>query len=55
MSAPNLKEWLPHCHESVSVKTVDVRLLRKKEPASVTEQVVVARVQFSDGSVWQHP
>ncbi len=37
------------------VKTVDVRLLRKKEAAAVTEQVVVARIQFSDGSVWQHP
>lgn len=37
------------------VKTVDVRSLRQKEAASVTEQVVVARVQFSDGNVWQHP
>lgn len=37
------------------VKTVDVRLLRKNEAVSVTEQVVVARIQFSDGSVWQHP
>jgi len=37
------------------VKTVDVRLLRKKEAVSSTEQVVVARIQFSDGSVWQHP
>lgn len=37
------------------VKTVDVRLLRKKEASSVAEQVVVARVLFSDGSVWQRP
>ncbi len=37
------------------VKTIDVRSLRKKEPASITEQVVVTRVQYSDGSVWQHP
>lgn len=37
------------------VKTVDVRLLRKKEAVSVTEQVVIARIQYSDGSVWQHP
>ena len=36
------------------VKTVDVRSLKKNEPASVTEQVVVARVEYSDGSVWQH-
>lgn len=37
------------------VKTLDVRSLRKKEPASITEAVVVVRVQYSDGSVWQHP
>jgi hypothetical protein len=37
------------------LKTLDVRLLRKKEAAALTEQVVVARIQFSDGSVWQHP
>lgn len=37
------------------VKTVDVRSLRKKEPASITERVVVVRVLYSDGSVWQHP
>lgn len=36
------------------MKTVDARSLKNKE-ASVTEKVVVARVQFSDGSVWQHP
>lgn len=37
------------------VKTVDVRSLRKKEPASINERVVVVRVLYSDGSVWQHP
>lgn len=37
------------------VKTVDVRLLRKKDAVSFTEQVVIARIEFSDGSVWPHP
>ena len=37
------------------VKTLDVRLLRKEAEASIAEQVVVARVQFSDGSVWSPP
>ena len=37
------------------LKTVDVRSLRSKERPAVTETVVVARLQFSDGSVWQHP
>jgi hypothetical protein len=38
------------------VKTVDVRSLRKKDSTPpFIEQVIVARVQFADGSVWQHP
>jgi hypothetical protein len=37
------------------VKTVDARSLGKKDPAPFIEQVIVARIQFSDGSVWQHP
>jgi hypothetical protein len=37
------------------VKTVDVRLLKKNEATSVTEQVVVVRILFEDGSVWQQP
>ncbi len=37
------------------VKTVSAGMLTKKEPMPFTEQVVVARIKYSDGSVWQHP
>ena len=37
------------------VKTVDAAMLAKKEPMPFTEQVVLARIQYSDGSSWQHP
>jgi hypothetical protein len=37
------------------VKTVDARSLKKKEKASFAGRVVIARLQFSDGSVWQLP
>ncbi len=37
------------------VKTVSAGILTKKEPMPFTEQVVIARIQFSDGSVWQQP
>lgn len=35
------------------VKTVDARSLTKREKASMVGRVVIARLQFSDGSVWQ--
>jgi hypothetical protein len=35
------------------VKTVDARSLRKKEGEAYVGRVVIARLQFSDGSVWQ--
>ncbi|MCM3903296.1 MAG: hypothetical protein ND866_16450 [Pyrinomonadaceae bacterium] len=37
------------------VKTVSASILTQKEPMPFTEQVVIARIEFSDGSVWQHP
>lgn len=37
------------------VKTVSVGMLNNKESMPFTEQVVVARIQFSDGSLWQRP
>jgi len=37
------------------VKTVSARMLNKKDPMPFTEQVVVARVTYSDGSIWPHP
>ena len=37
------------------VKTVDARSLKKSEKSAFTGQVVVARLLFSDGSVWQRP
>lgn len=37
------------------VKTVNAGMLAKKNPTPFTEQVVVARIQYSDGSVWQRP
>lgn len=35
------------------VKTVDARSLKKKERESFVGRVVIARLQFSDGTVWQ--
>jgi hypothetical protein len=37
------------------VKTVSAKMLSKKNSAKFKEQVVLMRIQFSDGSVWQHP
>lgn len=37
------------------VRTVSARILNKKDSMPFTEQVVVARITYSDGSVWQHP
>ena len=37
------------------VKTVDARSLKKSEKSAFAGRVVVARLQFSDGTVWQHP
>jgi hypothetical protein len=35
------------------VKSVSVGMLAKKDPMPFTEQVVVARISYSDRSVWQ--
>lgn len=37
------------------VKTVSAGMLSKKDPMPFTEQVVIARIQYSDGSSWQRP
>ncbi|MGH9871126.1 MAG: hypothetical protein ACRD9S_01525 [Pyrinomonadaceae bacterium] len=37
------------------VKTVSARTLDKKDSLLFAEQVVVVRITYSDGSVWQHP
>lgn len=37
------------------VKTVDAGSLKKKERSSFAGRIEIARLQFSDGSVWQHP
>ena len=37
------------------VQTVNVKMLGKKKLANFKEQVVLMRIQYSDGSVWQHP
>ena len=37
------------------VKTVSVKMLSKKNMANFKEQVVLMRIQYSDGSVWQRP
>jgi hypothetical protein len=37
------------------VKTVSVEMLSKKNMAKFKEQVVLMRIQYSDGSVWQRP
>lgn len=37
------------------VRTVSAERLQNKEPLPYTEHIVIARLTFSDGSVWQHP
>lgn len=37
------------------VKTLGAQSLGKKETSLLTAQVVIVRLQFSDGSVWQRP
>lgn len=37
------------------IQTVSVKMLSKKRLANFKEQVVLMRIQYSDGSVWQHP
>ena len=37
------------------VKTVNVKMLDKKNPLRFEDRVVIARVIFSDGSTWQQP
>ena len=37
------------------VKTVSAGMLTGKEPWRFLEQVMVMRIQYSDGSIWQHP
>lgn len=37
------------------VKTVNAKLLGKKGEPAFKEQVLIARIQYSDGSVWQRP
>jgi hypothetical protein len=37
------------------VQTVSAKMLGKKRQANFKEQVVLMRIQYSDGSVWQHP
>ena len=37
------------------VKTVSAEMLKKKGPAPFQEQVVLVRILYTDGSVWQRP
>jgi len=37
------------------VKIITAEMLDKKNPPSFDERVVLIRIQYSDGSVWQHP
>lgn len=37
------------------VKTVSAGMLAGKEPWRFLEQVVVIRIEYADGSIWQHP
>jgi hypothetical protein len=37
------------------LKTIPVQTLNKKDPTRIKEQAVVVRIQYSDGSFWQHP
>ena len=37
------------------VKTISAKMLSKKEPMPFRERVILARVLYADGSVWQSP
>ncbi len=37
------------------LKTVTVRMLVKKDPLPAKEQVIVSRIEYTDGSVWHRP
>jgi hypothetical protein len=37
------------------VKIITAEMLDKKNAPSFDERVVLIRIQYSDGSVWQHP
>lgn len=37
------------------VRTVSAERLANKEPLPYTEHVVIARITYSDGSIWKHP
>jgi hypothetical protein len=37
------------------VQTVSAKMLSKKKLANFKEQVLLMRIQYSDGSIWQHP
>jgi hypothetical protein len=37
------------------VKTISAKMLGKKNPLPFDERVVIVRIQYSDGSVWQRP
>ena len=37
------------------VRTVSTERLASKEPLPYTEHIVIARLVYSDGSIWQHP
>ena len=37
------------------VKTISAKMLGKKEPTPFQERVILARILYSDGSIWQHP
>lgn len=37
------------------VRTVSAERLAQKEPLPYTEHIVIARITYSDGSIWQQP
>jgi len=37
------------------VKTISAKMLSKKEPMPFQERVILARILYTDGSIWQHP
>ncbi len=37
------------------VKTISAKMLNKKEAMPFQERVILARILYTDGSIWQHP
>jgi hypothetical protein len=53
--APNKKKELSFFIRNPPTQTISIDALDKNERANLGELVVIVRVEYSDGSIWEHP